>query len=43
MFRKIIGVDCECGMKHFNKLYGKMQIFLMLQQLVHIVTTVLKW
>jgi len=43
LFRKIIGVNCERGVKHINKLYGEMQTVLMLQQLVHIVTTALKW
>jgi hypothetical protein len=42
LFRKIIGVNCERGLKHINKLYGEMQTFLMLQQLVHIVTSALK-
>ena len=43
LFRKIIDVNCERGVKHINKLYGEMQTFVMLQQLVHIVTTALKW
>jgi len=43
LFRKIIGINYERGVKHINKLYGEMRTFLMLQQLVHIITTALKW
>jgi len=43
LFRKIIGVNSERDVKHINKLYSEMQTFLMLQQLVYIVTTALKW
>ena len=44
LLREIISVNCESGVKHSNnKQYGKKQTFLILQQLVHIVTTALKW
>jgi hypothetical protein len=43
LLRKIIGANCELGVKRINKLYDEMQTFLTLQQLVRIVTTALNW